>query len=327
MQAAAQHVGQRHPDDGRGDQGLDEGREPQALRPQSEGRRGERDRVREREGRGHQHHGAQALRRAQRDHQTREKEQVVGAFKDVPNARLHEVPRRLVPARVEVHEARVAVQFVGALFAALGQIAQANCHTQTHAREVRLDGEARCRSSRRRRDGQLQLHVQPLLVPVELLGVRNARSSQMRQGLLVAVERTVGGERDAHLRDARPRQAAAVFEELDLVEQPHRHGLAQRRLGARQVDEAAGTQGHVNLAQRGHRHTHQQRELLRLWLDEDQQLDVAGDVVGERLASRRQQCRQGTQQRQAEHARGTMCAAPYAIAPCREALAQRGVGN
>ena len=249
VQAAAQDVGQRHPDDGGGNQGLDEGREPQPLRAPAESGGEQRERVRHGEG-GGQHH--QRAPPPQRDHQAREEQQVVAALQDVPNAGLHETPRGLVPTRVEVHEARVAMQLEGAFAARRGHKAQGHCHAQAQARKTRPHREARLR----RGDGHLQLHVEQLLVPVQLLGLGDARRGQVGHGLPVVGERAVGGERDARLYEARPGQRQRTFVELEVVEQPGRCRLAQRGLGARQVDEATRPQGHIDLAQRGHRHAH-----------------------------------------------------------------------
>ena len=197
MQAGADNIGQGHPDNRSGDQGLDKWRKPQPLRPQAQGCSNQRDRVRDREGRGHHHHGAQMLSkapwRAQRDHQAGQEQQVVGAFKDVPHALLHKAPGGLVPAWVKVHEAGVAVQFVGALDAVVGYKTQRHRHAQPESRKARVDGEARLRRSNR----HLQLHVEHLLVPVELLAWRNASSGQVGQGLGIGGERAIRGQRDA----------------------------------------------------------------------------------------------------------------------------------
>ena len=60
----------------------------------------------------------------ERDDEAEQEQQVVGAVEDVPEAGAYEAQRRLVPARVEPHEARVAVQLERALGAARRQEAQ-----------------------------------------------------------------------------------------------------------------------------------------------------------------------------------------------------------
>ena len=47
---------------------------------------------------------------AERNHQAGEEQQVVGAVEDVPEAFDHEAQHRLVPARIEIDEARCAVE-------------------------------------------------------------------------------------------------------------------------------------------------------------------------------------------------------------------------
>ena len=76
-----------------------------AVRRQIERRRDERDRVRDREGGDDDDERPEA---AERDHQAEQEEQVVGAVENVKEARDDEAPRRLVPARIEPHQPRIA---------------------------------------------------------------------------------------------------------------------------------------------------------------------------------------------------------------------------
>ena len=57
----------------------------------------------------------------ERDHQTQQEQQVIDAVEDVEEPELDEAQRRLVPARVEPDEARVAVELEGAHGAARRQ--------------------------------------------------------------------------------------------------------------------------------------------------------------------------------------------------------------
>ena len=50
----------------------------------------------------------------ERNDEAEQEQQVVGAVEDVEEAGLDEAQRRLVPARVEPHEARIAVEFESA---------------------------------------------------------------------------------------------------------------------------------------------------------------------------------------------------------------------
>ena len=47
---------------------------------------------------------------AERHDEAEQEQQVIGAAEDVPEPEPHEAQRRLVPARIELHEARVALR-------------------------------------------------------------------------------------------------------------------------------------------------------------------------------------------------------------------------
>jgi hypothetical protein len=101
---------ERHVDDRRGDERLDERGEPQPAGRDAERRGGERDRVGDGERRDDEHERAEA---AEGDHQAEDEQQVVGAIEDVLEAEPDEGERRLVPARIEPHEAGVATVLEG----------------------------------------------------------------------------------------------------------------------------------------------------------------------------------------------------------------------
>ena len=139
----ADDVLERHVDDRDGDQRLDERRKPQRVGREAERGRDQRDRVRDGEGGDDEHERPQA---AERDHEAGDEQQVVGAVEDVQEARLDEAQRRLVPARVEPHQARIAVELEGALGAARRQEAQRRHDLQAQPREPRVDRELATRS-------------------------------------------------------------------------------------------------------------------------------------------------------------------------------------
>ena len=73
--------------------------------------------------------------------------------------------------------------------------------------------------------------------------------------------------------------AHVVFVERDVVDQVELGGVAQRLVGAREV-EIAGTAGReIHLDHGGQRHADQQLEAMALGLDECVDLDVGRDVV------------------------------------------------
>ena len=144
----------------------------------------------------------------ERDHEAEQEEQVVGALEDVPEARLDEAQRGLVPARIETHEAR--------------------------------DRRGTRRRARRRPGGRKRNAVETFCPSRSTRGsdreLRNGRSGSdiraarraaagssrgrdrsqaagldVRARLLVGRERAVGGQRHARVDDARRRQRRAVF--------------------------------------------------------------------------------------------------------------------
>src|SRR5258708_3576023 len=55
--------------------------------------------------------GNECAKAAKRDHQAEQKQQMVGAVKNVEKTQVHEPRGRLVPPRIEVDEAGIAVEF------------------------------------------------------------------------------------------------------------------------------------------------------------------------------------------------------------------------
>ena len=75
-----------------------------------------------------------------------------------------EPQRRLMPARIEAHEAGIAVELEGAHGAAGRQEAQGRRDPLAEAVDARMDGEG----GALRRDRIFEQHVEQLLVPVEV---------------------------------------------------------------------------------------------------------------------------------------------------------------
>ena len=101
---------------------------------------------------------------------------MVGAFEDVPEAGCHEAQRGLVPARIEMHDAGIAVKLERADGAVGGRKRSAVETFSAQPIETRMDRELRMR---RRRSG-IQQHVEQLLVPVELEIGRERRRFEVR---------------------------------------------------------------------------------------------------------------------------------------------------
>jgi hypothetical protein len=282
--ARADEVLQGHGDDRDGDQPLHQRREPESLRGEAQDRGGERQRVRHREGGGDYHQRPEA---AKRDDQAGDEQQVVGAVEDVQEAALDEAQRCLVPARVEAHQARIAVELERTLGAAGRQVAQRRHHPQAHARQPRLDREPRPVG----RNRQVEQQIEVLRLPVQLGLWWNRRRPQVRHGLVPRGERAVGGQRHARHHERRPRQAPVVLEQAQVVGEPQLGGDAQRRVGAGEVEVTGAAQRHVDLVHRPERHAQQHVQVLALGLDEGLDADVGGNVVGEgrRRGDRREQ--------------------------------------
>ena len=89
---------QRHVNDGNCDQRLDERREPQADRNETEGSRDQRDRVADREGGDNDDEQSQP---AEWNHEAEQEQEVVDAAKDMQHAVGQERQGGLLPARIE----------------------------------------------------------------------------------------------------------------------------------------------------------------------------------------------------------------------------------
>src|SRR6266852_826902 len=106
--AAANNVFKRHVNDGSRDERFDQRRKPKKIRCEIVGRGNQRDRMRDGE-RGDD--GNERAKAAKRDHQAEQKQEMVGAVENVEKTQIHKPHGRLVPPRIEVDEARIAVEF------------------------------------------------------------------------------------------------------------------------------------------------------------------------------------------------------------------------
>ena len=100
----------------------------------------------------------------ERNDEAEDEQQVVDAVENVREAERDEPQRRLMPARIEPHQARIADVLERALGAAGGHEAQHRRRAHAEPRERRLDREAR----RSRRDRILEHDVEHRLLPHEL---------------------------------------------------------------------------------------------------------------------------------------------------------------
>lgn len=224
-------------------------------------------------------HRGQRPQAPQRDHQAGDEQQVVAAVEDVAEARLDEAQRGLVPARVQVHLARVAVELEGTRGALGRQEDQRGLHLLAQAPQAGLDREGGTVAG----DRELELHVEQAFAPVQVQRVRQARPLQVRQCRSVVGKRTVRGQRHAGLQQLRFGQGAAVFPQHEVVGQPLPRGRSQRRLGLRQRQVARAAAREVDLLHRRQRHAHQQLQRVALRPDEGLHVHVVGHLVSPRL--------------------------------------------
>ena len=98
------------------------------------------------------------------ENEAEQEQEVVDALQDVPEPRDAEAPGRLMPARVEPHEARVAVELERPHGAVRRQEAQGRLDPLGEAVDARVDREG----GAVRPDRVFEQHVEELLVPVEV---------------------------------------------------------------------------------------------------------------------------------------------------------------
>src|SRR5262249_35557347 len=99
---------ERHVEDGDGDERFDQRWEPEHIGGEAESRGQKCDRMRDRE-RGH--NDDEEAQPSEWNHQACQKQEMIDALDDVPEAGHDKTQRGLMPARVELHEPRVAVEF------------------------------------------------------------------------------------------------------------------------------------------------------------------------------------------------------------------------
>jgi hypothetical protein len=119
----------------------------------AEGGRDQRDRVRDGEGGDDRDQRPEA---AERHDQAEQEKEMVGAAEDVDEAGVDEAERRLVPARIEQHAPRVAVEIERPGLAGREQEPEHHVDLDAEALEMRTDGELRAIGA----DGVFEQHVE-----------------------------------------------------------------------------------------------------------------------------------------------------------------------
>src|SRR5258708_12167060 len=88
--------------------------------------------------------GNERAKAAEWDHQAKQKEQMIGAVENMEKTQVHEAHGRLMPARIEVYQAGIAVEFECANSASGRQKPKNGDYTKAQARKTRVDGKPGC---------------------------------------------------------------------------------------------------------------------------------------------------------------------------------------
>ena len=139
LELGSDDVLERHVDDRDRDEHLDERRKPQRARREAQRGREQGDGVRDGERR---YDRDERTDPPEGDHEANDEQQVVDAVHDVPESQLHEPPERLAPARVEVHQPRIADVLERPFGAAGRKEPQDGVGAHAEPRERGVDGEA-----------------------------------------------------------------------------------------------------------------------------------------------------------------------------------------
>ena len=264
------------------DQRFDQRRKPQRPRRHAHGRGDQGDRMGDGE-RGH--HGNQMAQAAQWNHQAEQEQEMVHAFEDVFKAHDDEAQRRLVPARVEFNEPRIA-EIVESPLAAIGQDeAQHRGGLVRQRAELRVNREIGIR----RLDRIAHQHIEHALAPEQVDFVAERRRVDVLQRGVEIGEGPARRQRHPH----RPQVLLCEFDSV-LVE-PQRFGnvdpgrVAQGEVGFADSQVARAAQGKADLAEGFHRNPQQRCQLVAFRLDEGVDGDPARDFVGGRGRGQREE--------------------------------------
>ncbi len=143
------------------DERFDQRRKPEKVRGEVVSGGDQRNGMRDRKG---SNYGNERAEAAKRDYQAKQKQQMVGAIKNVEKTQVDKSQGGLVPPRVESDEARIAVEFERANPAAGWQKAKNSDHAQAQPRHRRMDGK----TGLLRLDRVFEKHVEHGLVPIDV---------------------------------------------------------------------------------------------------------------------------------------------------------------
>ena len=231
------------------------------------------------------HDGRQRQQPPEGDHQAGEEQQVVDAVQDVLEAEGDEAQDRLMPARVEPDQAGVAGVLEGAHGAVRQDEPQHGDGANAEPPERRIEGELRLV----RADRVLEQRVEHRLLPEDLRLGRQRGAGHVRQRFLVAGERPVGRQGDAHGAQLLVREPPVVLVHLQLVADPDHQRVAQHAAGGGDVEVARPALGKDEVPHGAQRHAHEEAQPVALRRDDGLHRDVAGNVVRHRPGRRREQ--------------------------------------
>src|SRR4051812_13025542 len=241
--------------------------------------------MRHRERRDDDDEGAKA---AERDHQAREEQQVVGTVEDMRDAETNEPRRGLLPSRVQPHQSGIARELERALCAGGRLIADHRYDAHAQPRQRGLDREGRSV----RRDRVVERNVEHRLVPDEIRIRRERRTSDVRERIVVGVEGTVRRQRHANAGQARRGQPRVALVEFDVACQPQARCVAQRRVRVFEIQASAIFEREHDIAHGPEGHAEEQVRLCSVRTEKRLHDDGCGNVVRARAGRREQQRRE-----------------------------------
>ena len=180
-----------------------------------------------------------------------------------------------MPARVEAHDARIALQLECAFDAAWWAEPQRRHDAHAEPAERGIDGERRSIGG----DRVLEEDVHQRLVPHERRVGRERRPGDVGEGGVEGGERPVRWQRDLRRDEPRRSQAAAAFVDRDAVRDPERRGVADGGFGACEVEIDLVARRKEDVAHRGYRRAHEETQPLALGAEEGVNGHVVRDLV------------------------------------------------
>ena len=216
---------------------------------------------------------------------------MIGAARDVKEAVRHEPSNHLRRIGIEMNQPGIVVERKRARRPVRRQELQRGLYRDAKPQVVRTNREVRSI----RLDRVLEQHVQQPLRDHELGVFGQGRTHEVRERLIVRVERSIRWKRRLDGRDSRRVQPSSAFIQFEIVGDPAERAFAQQRIGPREVEKARPALRPCGLDNRRQGHADQHPQPLGFGFHEHLNPDVARDVVSP--GARRQRGRATTRRR------------------------------